>query len=189
MKIRTCAWLLALALVPVLAVAGTTVYRWVDAQGVVHYSDQPHRGAKQVQPGALTVLDFKTPRVSGLKATTPTSSGRRAAGPAYRVRILAPAPGSTLWPINYKLRVRVQVTPPLQPGAALLQYRYDGKNVGQPTTYTRIELNKVYRGTHTLEVVVMGPRGQTAGRASSTFYVRQHSILHPGRSRVRRSGG
>jgi hypothetical protein len=187
MKTRTCAWLLALALMPVLAVAGTTVYRWVDAQGVVHYSDQPHQGARRVQPGTLTVLDFKVS--PGVSDKTLSLARRTAGGLAYRVRILAPAPGSTLWPINYKLRVRVQVTPPLQPGAALLQYRYDGKNVGRPTTYTRIELNKVYRGTHTLEVIVMGPRGKTEGRAGSTFYVRQHSMLHPGRGRVRRGGG
>ena len=27
----------------------TTVYRWVDEQGVVHYSDQPHPNADKIQ--------------------------------------------------------------------------------------------------------------------------------------------
>ena len=33
----------------------TTLYRWVDAQGVVHYSDTPHEGAQVIQiSGAQT---------------------------------------------------------------------------------------------------------------------------------------
>lgn len=186
MNRKTCAWLLAIALVPVLAVAGTTVYRWVDAQGVVHYSDQPHKGAKQVKSGTLTVINYKTPPSSSLKAATSAPPAQTAAGPGYHVKILAPSAGTTLWPVNYKIHVRVKVTPPLQ-GAALLQYSYDGKNVGKPTADTRVELHKVYRGTHTLTVTVVGPKGQSEGQASSKFYVRQHSILNPQRHHPPRS--
>ncbi|MGA7965628.1 MAG: DUF4124 domain-containing protein [Gammaproteobacteria bacterium] len=188
MNRKTQAWLLVLALVPTLAVAGTTIYRWVDAQGVVHYSDQPHKGAKQVQPGALSVIDYKTQPASSSNAGMSAPPAQTAAGPAYQVRILTPSAGTTLWPVNYKVDVQVQVTPSLQ-GAALLQYGYDGKNVGKPTADTRVELHKVYRGTHTLTVTVMGPKGQSEGQASSTFYVRQHSILHPGRPRPSGNGG
>jgi len=187
MNRKTQAWLLVLVLMPALAAAGTTIYRWVDAQGVVHYSDQPHKGAKQVQPGALSVIDYKAPSASSLKAGMSAPSARTAAGPAYQVRILTPSAGTTLWPVNYKVDVQVKVTPPLQ-GAALLQYSYDGKTVGKPTADTRVELHKVYRGTHTLTVTVMGPKGQSEGQDSSTFYVRQHSILHPGRPRPRPGG-
>src|SRR5579885_1213618 len=31
------------------AFAATTVYRWVDEQGVVHFSDQPHPGAQKLR--------------------------------------------------------------------------------------------------------------------------------------------
>ncbi|MGH8127702.1 MAG: DUF4124 domain-containing protein [Gammaproteobacteria bacterium] len=185
MNRKTQAWLLVLALVPALALAGTTVYRWVDAQGVVHFSDQPHQGAKQVKPGSLTIINYKTPSSSSLNGATSTPSAQTATGPDYQVKILAPSAGTTLWPVNYKVDVQVQVTPPLPPGAVLLQYSYDGKNVGKPTADTRVELHKVYRGTHTLTVTVVGPRGQSEGQASSTFYIRQHSILNPQRHRPR----
>ena len=45
---RTLAFTLLL-LVCSLAVAATTVYRWVDEDGVVHYSDQPHPNAEKLQ--------------------------------------------------------------------------------------------------------------------------------------------
>ena len=38
------AWLLLCLALPLQA--GQTVYRWVDAQGVVHYSDQPQPGGE-----------------------------------------------------------------------------------------------------------------------------------------------
>lgn len=186
MKRMTRACLLALVLVPALA-AATTVYRWVDSKGVVHYSDQPHKGAKKVETGNLTILDFKTPApVSGAQAATAGKPGH--AGPSYKVKILAPSPGTTLWPVNYKVSVHVRVAPPLQ-GASLLRYQYDGKDVGKPTASTSLELHKVYRGTHTLTVTVVGPKGQSQGQASSTFYVHQHSILHPGRRPPLNAGG
>jgi len=189
MKRKTWACLAALILVPALAVAGTTVYRWVDAQGVVHYSDQPHEGAQKVQAGSLTVLNFKAPASSaGPEAATRPPPGESAAGPAYQVKILAPSPGTTLWPVNYKVQVNVRVTPPLK-GSSLLQYQYDGQNLGKPRAETSLEMNKVYRGTHTLTVTVVGPGGRNEGQASSTFYVHQHSMLHPGRPSHTNNGG
>lgn len=180
MKHKTRVCLLLLALAPALA-AATTVYRWVDAQGVVHYSDQPHPGAKKVETGSLTILNFKTPPpTSGMSAATSPPSSETGSAPSYQVKILAPSPGTTLWPVNYKIHVQVKVTPSLR-APSLLQYQYDGEDFGKPTARTEFEMHKVYRGTHTLTVTVVGPHGQSEGQGSSTFYVHQHSILHPGR--------
>ena len=35
-----------------LALAGATVYRWTDEQGIVHYSDQPHANAEKLHVNA-----------------------------------------------------------------------------------------------------------------------------------------
>lgn len=175
--------LLFLIAVPALA---QTVYRWVDKQGVVHYSDQPHKGAQPVQLGSATVLPFKVPDQASGPQTAPEPE--TASIPAYQVKILAPAPGSTIWPVNYKVHARVQVSPPLG-GGTLLKYELDGKMMGKPTARTSVELKPVYRGTHTLTVSVLGPKGEAVATGSSTFYARQHSILHPGRPRSGSGGG
>lgn len=164
-----------------------TVYRWVDKQGVVHYSDEPHQGAKQVQLGSATVLPFKVPAQEGDQPQTAPQPGT-AAMPSYQVKVLAPAPGTTIWPVNYIVHASVQVTPP-PGGRALLKYELDGKMMGKPTPSTSVQLKPVYRGTHTLTVTLLGPNGETLATGSSKFYARQHSILHPGRPRARSGGG
>lgn len=176
--------LFVLVAVPVVAQT-PTVYRWVDAQGVVHYSDQPHKGATKVNLGAnTTVLDFKAPKV----ATVAAKAAPAAAKPSYKLKILAPSPGTTLRPVNYRVHVNVRVRPALA-GAALLHYQLDGKPIGKPTARTAIEMHKVYRGTHTLTVSVVGPHGEVWGQANSTFYVHQHSLLDPGRHQHVKSRG
>lgn len=170
------AWLFAAVLLPAVALAGTVVYRWTDSNGVVHYSDQPHPGAVKVDLGAPQVVSFKTPSAASA-AAPPQHAPAPATGPAYQVRILAPADGTTLRPGNDEVAVRVSVQPSLVAGGEL-QYSLDGASAGPPTSATSITLQNVYRGTHVLNVTALGPGGQPAGSASSTFYVHQHSILH-----------
>lgn len=157
-----------------LPAAALTVYRWVDKNGVVHYSDQPVPGAVKVDLGAPQVLQFKIPSEGGAtQAPAPlTGSTPR----HYQVKILAPADGTTLRPGNQQVHARVRVEPPLGP-RAVLQYQLDGKDLGKPTVATQALIKQVYRGTHTLMVTVLAPGGATLGSASSTFYVHQHSIL------------
>lgn len=45
-------WCAGLLLCAAAAQAGGTVYRWVDSQGKVHYSDLPQTSAKVVKPKA-----------------------------------------------------------------------------------------------------------------------------------------
>ena len=46
---------LLLLLVACATANSTTVYKWVDANGVTHYSDQPHPGAEKLEiTGAQT---------------------------------------------------------------------------------------------------------------------------------------
>jgi hypothetical protein len=158
-----------------------TVYRWVDSNGVVHYSDQPHQGAKKADLGTLQVIQFHAPAT---ETPLPETNARKSEAPHYKVAILAPADGTTLRPGNQQVHVRVKVAPALGP-TAKLQYKFDGKPLGEPTTALRALLKKVYRGSHTLEVSVLSPQGKSLESASSTFYVHQHSRLfnkhkHPG---------
>ena len=48
---------LTLSLMSGVAMAAT-VYKWVDAQGVIHYSDQPHPEAKQIDVQPINKMMF-----------------------------------------------------------------------------------------------------------------------------------
>src|ERR1017187_7466811 len=49
-----------------------TTYRWVDAQGVVHYSDTPHPGAQEIEGGGRPAL----PRPAAPPPPRRTAAGR-----------------------------------------------------------------------------------------------------------------
>src|SRR5579883_3116171 len=71
--LMSLAWL-GLLTVSALADNGgrTTVYRWVDAQGVVHYSDQPHPNAQKLEiSGAQTFSALPLPPSSATAAAPP----------------------------------------------------------------------------------------------------------------------
>ena len=69
------------------AAFSATVYRWVDENGVTHYSDQPHEGAEKVTVSAPQT--YSAPR----QASPSNNSASRPAAPAqtYSCEITQPA--------------------------------------------------------------------------------------------------
>jgi hypothetical protein len=145
----------------------------------VHYSDRPVPGARQVELAGAQNFGAAAP-------TTPTSSTTSAAqtaagtGPLYRlVDIVSPAEQETLWNIETVLNVQVRFQPPLQPG-----HRYDlvldGQRRNVNTASPRVSLSDVFRGTHTLEVIVIDAAGAELMRSPTrTFVVQQNSVQNP----------
>jgi hypothetical protein len=166
--------------ITLLAVAvsslASTVYRWVDEQGVTHYSDQPHPGAEQLRvEGAQTVP-------AGTLAG-PTRSDRQPAGaPSPRqgpsCAIVSPADDETLmnaWTVNG----HVQVSAPV-PGQRITLL-LDGKqlpNAADPNgSFTIPEID---RGEHQLAALIQDSSGETVCQTPTiTFHVRQPSVQAP----------
>ncbi|WP_240095747.1 DUF4124 domain-containing protein [Thermomonas flagellata] len=67
----------ALAALPALAAAQTTVYQWKDAQGVTHYADSPPAGVH-----ATRTLAERAPAPSPAASTTPAAGGEARAAAA-----------------------------------------------------------------------------------------------------------
>lgn len=150
-----------------------TVYRWVDTQGNVHYSDHPHPGAdKVVLPKTQT---FVPPAVSSIAPTEPLPPVTPTAG--YSSFALA-SPGSeaTLW-YTHEVTVSVALAPALRPGDSLT-YHLDGKTIG-PTTATTVTFKDVDRGEHKASAVLTAQNGASLTAGPVTFFVRQKSIIKP----------
>lgn len=180
------ALLLILLIAPALALAAATptVYRWVDSHGVVHFSDQPHPGAKKVKLSRLSIINFKTSKQSASLPPLPaTSNLARSAHMNTKIRIVSPKPGQTLRPANWRVPVSVQISHGLHPDEKLI-YVLDGKVIGKPMTQTHLVLHPVYRGKHELTVQAVGKSGTIITSSSVTFYVHHPSVLlHPGKHR------
>ncbi len=109
---------------------------------------------------------------------------------AYQaIDIVSPADQETLWNIGTMLNVQVRFQPALQPG-----HRYDlvldGQRRNVNTTNQRATLPDVFRGTHSLQVVVIDSAGAELMRSPSrTFHVQQTSVQNPNSAIARPRAG
>jgi hypothetical protein len=168
-------WLILLFAIAGNGASGAPAWTWVDANGTVHFSDRPVPGARQVELSSAQGFSSQPP------ARTPRADTTSAATPAapYRVDISSPAEQETLWNIGTILNVQVSFDPPLQPGHHY-DLIYDGQRRNLTATAPRVTLQDVFRGAHTLQVVVLESSGRELMRSSPrTFYVQQTSAQNP----------
>ena len=159
-----------------------TVYRWVDEDGVVHYSDQPHANAEKLQVHAA-----QTYQPSALDTAAAAGGGASsAAAPApYRgCAIMQPQDGQAFANVD-SLTVVVQTDPALHQGDRVY-VTVDGQalNGGNPTGMQFV-LSPVDRGTHTAQAQVKDAGGTVQCQTPPvTFHVQQNSLLNPNNNRV-----
>jgi hypothetical protein len=169
-----------LSLVCSLALAAT-VYRWVDEDGVVHYSDQPHPNAEKLQVHAAQTYKSSAPNGSSAAGATPASA---APAPYQGCAIVQPQNGQAFANVD-SLTVVVQTDPALHQGDKVY-VTVDGQalNGGNPTG-SQFVLSPVDRGTHTAQAQVKDAGGAVQCQTPPvTFEVHQNSILNPNNARV-----
>jgi hypothetical protein len=166
-------WLILLSALSGTTAVAAPAWTWVDENGTVHFSDRPVPGARQVELAGAQGF--------GAQAPPPMARTDGQASPAglYQgVEIVSPADQETLWNIGATLPVQVRFQPALQPG-----HRYDlvldGQRRNVDTTAPRVSLPDVFRGAHTLQVVVIDSAGTELMRSPPrTFFVQQTSVAN-----------
>jgi len=155
-----------------------TVYKWVDAQGVTHYSDQPHPDAQTVD-----VAPVQTYHGSPAPAYA-SSSTKSASGPSYTTCELFRPENDEVFLNTSTITARLRLEPELRPGD-MITVAIDGKRLpNQPTARTEFVIPDVERGTHTMTVSVYDTSGkeQRCITPAVTFHVRQPSTQAPVRA-------
>jgi uncharacterized protein DUF4124 len=158
------------------ATAGTVLYRWVDTDGIVHYSDRPAPGAEKVQIASAQTY----------KSTPTSGSSRRVANlpapPKYsRVEITRPTNGQSFVDSGGHVDAAAAVEPGLA-GGHQLWFLLDGTRQPDPAGSGLATSFEVPRGTHSLAAVITDELGhEILTSAAVTFYVLQHSIATPPR--------
>src|SRR5262245_49240410 len=173
-------WLILLSALLGSAASAAPAWTWVDAEGTRHYSDRPVPGAERVELAGA----------QGFGATTRAPRGRATGdtpgvpGAAYQsIEVVSPAEQETLWNIGTNLPVQVRFEPALQPGHRF-DLLYDGQRRNVNTATPRVTLPDVFRGEHTLQVVVIDSAGTELMRSPTrVFFVQQTSTLNPNGAR------
>ena len=172
-----------LPLASLLLLAGTahaaTVYKWVDEQGVTHFSDQPHPQAQEVEVKTAATYQSPTPAVS----SSSSSSETKAAPRLYSVCELYRPENDEVFLNTSTLTAKLRLQPQLSGGDRIF-LALDGKRItDQPTASAEFILNDMERGTHSLFAVVLDNSGNTLCTSPSvTFHVRQPSVKAPVKS-------
>ncbi len=162
-----------ISLACVAAFAGP-VYQWVDENGVVHYSDQPHPNAEKVQ--VAPVQTYKSTHAN--EAATPPAPESAPAGPAYTGCSIAQPQDNQDFPNLEQLRIVVFTNPGLRSGDQVY-LMMDGVSLGV-LNGTEYLLNPVERGTHTVLAVVKDGSGTVVCQTQPvTFSAHQPSIQNP----------
>ena len=162
------ALLLALAATP----AAAEIYRYVDDDGSVHYTDEPpaeHKDAAEtVDLAPIPTVEPPAP----VTASAPPGSESKSSqdtGPLYRdVSIVRPFNEQTIRDATHQLPVVVQTTPTLRTDLGhRVRFILDGSPLdGEPVASNTVTMQDVYRGEHTVSAEILDAGGRVIGSAS-----------------------
>jgi hypothetical protein len=153
-----------------------TVYKWVDENGVTHYSDQPHENAEKVQ--LKQPQTYSPGPVPGAGPTSQASASRQTAN-AYTCTVTQPTTDQT-FPNTTSVTVAATFSPQPHSGdqSALL---LDGTRLQNfPQGGGSLTIDPIDRGQHSLQAVVQDSSGKMLCQSTSvSFTVLQPSVLNP----------
>jgi hypothetical protein len=147
-----------LLLIPTLVLG--QVFKWVDADGKVHYSDRPVSGAE-----TLGVPVKKTPPAQQQPAPNQASLG-----PYAQFEILAPEANATVRDAEGKVQVGLVLDPALMEGHRL-QILVDGAPLSGEIPGTQLQINGMPFGSHQVQAQILDAGGS---RIASSSVVRFH---------------
>jgi hypothetical protein len=173
-------WLILLSALLGTVANAAPAWTWVDAEGTRHYSDRPVPGAEQVELAGAQGFGTGA-RASRTRAAGDSPTAGVPGAPYQSIEVVSPAEQETLWNIGTNLPVQVRFQPSLQPGHRY-DLLYDGQRRNVNTATPSVTLPDVFRGEHTLQVVVIDSAGTEVMRSPArVFFVQQTSTLNPSR--------
>ena len=169
---------LIFVLVGLLATASVLAqaYKWVDDEGVTHYSDRPEEGAERVE---LSEYSRNTGASLYRNNARSAAAADEAAsdGPFSYESFAITSPGAeeTLWNIEGTLSVSLALSPGLQAGHQVRVYHNGQPQIVRGTSF---ELEEVYRGVHNIQAEVIDSTGRLMIRSQTNrFYVQQNTVV------------
>ena len=153
-----------------------TVYRWVDENGKVHYSDEAKKNAEAV--------DLKENTQNNITINTPTkinTTEPKEATISYSISITSPQEEATIRDNNGAFTVSVSVSPEL-PRGVMMTLLVDGIVTAPPQASNIFTLTGINRGEHSLVVNAVTQSGKVLASSSPRkIFLHQASVFGPAR--------
>jgi len=157
------------------AANAAVVYKWIDGDGVVHYSDQPVPGAEKI----YTSSSGKIGTVAGPAAGTPAAKKPGNTLIFEQFAITSPSAEQSFFGDEI-ISVSLALEPSLGPNQ-IITWRLNGKPLtDQPQDAAAFALHQLERGSYAIAATITDQTtGESLSTQSVTFYVRQPSALSP----------
>lgn len=160
-----------------LVAAGTSaqqIYRTVDKDGNVIFTDVPGEGAEKIElKETMTINSLGTEPSSPVTTATPEPEQ---VIPYKSFSILNPADDESIRDNAGNVNVTVSIEPMLQSGHEVVVY-LDGKEKMKGTG-SAFNLENIDRGTHQLRASVKDPNGHILiSSKSTTFHLQRQSVI------------
>ncbi|OUS28295.1 hypothetical protein A9Q99_12250 [Gammaproteobacteria bacterium 45_16_T64] len=154
-----------------------TVYKKVDENGNLVFSDVPFDGAEVLDVPPVPTINLRVTK-NPLSTITPKAPTKANVSNSYKsLEITSPINDSSLVNTAGVGTVTVSASPSLQP-THKFKLLVNGESKGTQSG-SSFSLSKLYRGAHTAVVQIVSSSGEVLKVSPpSTFYVRQHSIKH-----------
>lgn len=170
--------------------AQAEIYRWVDHEGNVVFSDESHPQAEVIEISPSTVISPDNAITTGdaeadaiLKLSpddVPPIEEPTVALPAYQLRVIAPANDESIWVNNGDVTVSLIVEPQLDiERGDMIVLSLDGATVGEPQATTSFQLPNLSRGSHTVSASIVSNTGTVMTSSDAiTFHLHRTSVLN-----------
>ncbi len=164
-----------------LSTSHADIYRSVDKDGNVTYTDEPNSQAEKIELEELPTYEAPSipaiPSIASPNEEQPDSSDTLAV-PKYSVSVTSPEQNQSIWAGGGIIEVVASVSPALsEQRGDKLQFKLDGKNVGEPRSGTSYTLDNVERGSHILAVSVVNKQNKVLSTSKSVlFHLHRKSV-------------
>ncbi len=149
------------------------IYKSVDAQGRVTYSDR--KSNDKAEPVNLPTVNTQP----ALKTRSTSNKSNQTAVPNYTVEILSPASGTTFHADQRTINVQFSVNPKF--GSNLtVQAILDGAPYGGEFHDIELNLSGLDRGEHSLNIILRNENGEILTQSQTiVLYVKRPSVNMP----------
>lgn len=153
------------------------VYKLVDEDGNITYTDQPASAADTATLAKLSPLNQISTVLASTddKALAETADGETERFAGYSSALIVSPENDSIIPHNQiSIFIQLSLSPQLQAGHRV-QFWFDGAPQGQPVAATAYQIDNIERGSHSLSARVFNAQGQLLISTDSVeVHVKRH---------------
>jgi len=158
-----------------MSTAEAAVYKKIDADGNVSFSDVPDKSAQVVNVTPIATIPAMSPDLINKTLGTTSTPSTAVDMSNYVLTINSPAADQTFNRAEDAFAANVTIKPELREGDKLVLL-VDGKPSNAKQDKPTIQTAEMDRGSHQFEARVVSARGKILASKSVTFFVQQASV-------------